>query len=66
MRAARLRHRIQLQQLSEIQDSYGEMVRSYSNYAIVWATAVISLLTFVCGCCLTYASLISKLKEMAK
>jgi len=38
MQAGRLNKRVKLQRLAENQDSFGEMVRSYSDYATVWAS----------------------------
>jgi len=38
MRAGRLRHRVDLQHVTETQDSTGDPVRSYSTYATVWAS----------------------------
>jgi len=36
MRAGRLRHRLQLQSLTEAADAFGQEIRSYSTYATVW------------------------------
>ena len=37
-----------------------EAIKKIQNRPPVWATAVISLLTFLLGCSLTYAGLIAK------
>lgn len=37
MRAGRLRHRVELQSLDQVQDSFGEQVKSFTTYATVWA-----------------------------
>lgn len=41
-----------------------EAIKKIQNRPPVWATAVISLLTFLFGCSLTYASLLSQIMEL--
>ena len=43
-----------------------EAIKRIQSRPPVWATALISLLTFLFGCSVTYASLIAKLSELAK
>lgn len=38
MRAGRLRHRVTIQQCTETQNSYGEAVKEWTDYATVWAS----------------------------
>lgn len=38
MRAGRLRHRVQLQQVTETRDVYGGVVRSWTTFARPWAS----------------------------
>lgn len=37
MQAGRLRHRVVIQQATESQNGFGEVTRSWSTYATVWA-----------------------------
>ena len=38
MRAGKLRHKITIQYYTESQNSYGEMTKTWSDYATVWAS----------------------------
>lgn len=38
MNAGKLRHRVELQEVSGSQDSFGESLRTYATYATVWAS----------------------------
>lgn len=43
-----------------------EVIERIQNRLPAWATLAISLLTFLLGCSLTYAALITKIAEMTK
>ena len=38
MRAGKLRHKVTIQDYTESQNSYGEMTKTWSDYATVWAS----------------------------
>jgi len=48
-----------LRQLEQSDRDLWEAVKKIQSRPPVWATAVISLLTFMLGCSLTYASILS-------
>lgn len=60
-------HRRRIIKLEEDNEDQWKVINQLRNRPPVWATAIISLLTFLLGCSITYAALIIrvvKLKEV--
>jgi NO-binding membrane sensor protein with MHYT domain len=55
-----------IENLKESNKEIWEAIKKIQNRLPVWATAVISLLTFLFGCSITYAGLVVKIMEMKK
>ena len=47
--------------LKQSDEKQWQAIKKIQNRPPIWATAVISLLTFLLGCSLTYAGLVSRL-----
>jgi len=52
---------VKLNKLEKSEDKQWEAINRLRNRPPLWATAVISLLTFLLGCSVTYAGLIARM-----
>ena len=56
-------HAVEIKNLKDSDVRQWDAIEKLQNRLPVWATLVISLLTFLLGCALTYASLIQKINK---